>query len=89
MQIFADIYHMKILKTNVDQDAGSLGAAALAANACGAWDGYDIVPEIHEREAVYEPVPANNEKYEKLLEIYADWSDYLADVGERMRPLIG
>jgi sugar (pentulose or hexulose) kinase len=89
MQIFADIYNMKTLKTNVDQDAASLGAAALAANACGLWDGYDAVPSLHRREAVYEPIPANNAKYEKLLDIYADWSDCLAGIGERMRPFIG
>jgi xylulokinase len=88
MQIFADIYNMKILKTNVDQDAASLGAAALAANACGAWDGYGAVPALHRREALYEPIPANKERYERLLEIYASWSDCLADVGEKMRPFV-
>ena len=43
-QIFADIYHMPVLKTNIDQDAASLGAAALAANAVGLWQGYNKIP---------------------------------------------
>ncbi len=30
-QIFADVYDMDIVKTNIDQEAGSLGAAAVAA----------------------------------------------------------
>ena len=30
MQLFADIYHLPIVKTNIDQEAASLGAAALA-----------------------------------------------------------
>ncbi len=29
--IFADVFNTRILKTNIDQDAGALGAAAIAA----------------------------------------------------------
>jgi sugar (pentulose or hexulose) kinase len=42
-RIFADIYDMDITKTNVDQGAATLGAAALAANAVGLWRGYDMI----------------------------------------------
>ncbi|MDB8710053.1 xylulokinase [Mediterraneibacter gnavus] len=42
-RIFADIYNMPVIKTNIDQDAASLGAASLAANACGLWNGYNMI----------------------------------------------
>lgn len=46
-QIFADVFDMKMLKTNIDQDAGSLGAAAVAAVGTGLWDGFDRIDEVH------------------------------------------
>ncbi len=88
-QMFADIYNMEILKTNVDQDAAALGAAALAANACGMWSGYGKIENLHITEDVKLPIWENNAKYEKLLEIYKDWSDMLAGLGDRMEKLHG
>lgn len=83
-RIFADIYNMPVLKTNVDQDAASLGAAALAANACGLWDGYDIIHIIHQTEDYLVPDEETNAYYEKLLDIYGAWTDALAELGDRM-----
>ena len=40
MQIFADVYGRKIVVANVDQDAASLGAAAIAARGAGLWEDY-------------------------------------------------
>ena len=48
MQIFADIYHKKIVVTNVDQDAASLGAAAIAARGAGFWKDYSPLDELFE-----------------------------------------
>lgn len=83
-QIFADIYNMPVLKTNVDQDAASLGAAALAANACGLWLGYDQIREVHQQEDIKLPIQENNAVYEELLEIYSDWTDSLAGLSDRL-----
>ena len=58
-QIFADIFNLKIVKTNIDQDAASLGAAAIAAYASGLWDNYDIIESLHKVESVECPVTAN------------------------------
>ena len=44
-QIFADVYGMDCVKTNVDQEAGSLGAAAVAAVGAGLWKSFDAVDE--------------------------------------------
>lgn len=86
-RIFADIYNMPVIKTNIDQDAASLGAAALAANACGLWNGYDRIPSIHKIEDHLEPVPENAAFYEKLLEIYDEWTQTLARLGDKMNQI--
>lgn len=87
-QIFADIYNLPILKTNIDQDAASLGAAALAANSIGLWDGYDIIQEIHHTESISLPNATNNHRYEKLLRIYGLWSESLGTLGDELRLLL-
>lgn len=83
-QIFADIYGLPIRKTNIDQDAASLGAAALAANACGLWHGYDRISNIHKTEDVLRPNQKNHEFYEKRLPIYRQWTETLAELGEKL-----
>ena len=83
-QIFADIYNLPILKTNVDQDAASLGAAALAANACGLWSGYGQIPLIHKVESISMPDPERNALYEKLLVVYRQWNQNLAELANIM-----
>ena len=87
LRMFADIYNLPILKTNIDQNAASLGAAAIAANACGVWIGYDIIPEIHKTQNLIYPDKKSNEKYEKLLNIYGIWTEDLAKLGELMKQI--
>lgn len=82
--IFASIYNRAILKTNIDQNAASLGAAALAANACGIWDGYDCIKEIHQIESILEPDPEAVAVYEKLLTVYGEWTLALARLGDSL-----
>ena len=82
MQMFADIYDMKILRTNVGQDAGSLGAAALAAVGCGMWDDFSRIDEIHKLEHENSPIPENQLVYEKLLPIYKKATEYLSEIGD-------
>jgi len=86
-QIFSDVFNMKILKTNIDQNAASLGAAAIAARACGLWDSYEIIDSLHKAESTEYPNMENNQKYESLLEVFKDLSDALADAGDRMQLL--
>ena len=62
-QIFADIYGMECVKTNVDQEAGSLGAAAVAAVGAGLWKSFDAVDGVHKVRDVSKPIPGNVEKY--------------------------
>ena len=86
-RIFADIFNMPVIKTNIDQDAASLGAAALAANAVGIWKGYDMIPSIHILEDRIEPNPENAAYYEKLFKLYLEWTDKLADLADKMEAL--
>ena len=83
-QMFADIYNLPILKTNIDQNAASLGAAALAANACGLWTGYDQIITLHRTESISKPEPDANKRYEQLLNVFRCWTKYLSELGEMM-----
>ena len=65
-QIFADVYRMDCVKTNVDQEAATLGAAAVAAVGAGLWKSFAKVDEAHTVESVQKPIPANVETYRKL-----------------------
>jgi xylulokinase len=69
-QIFADALEIDVLKTNVGQEAGSLGAAAVAAVASGLWSDFTPIDRIHQLEAVSRPDPANVAVYRLLLPIF-------------------
>jgi xylulokinase len=85
--IFADVFNTKILKTNIDQDAGALGAAAIAAVGVGLWQNFDKIDEIHKTIELVEPVAENNQKYEKLIPIFAEATEQLATISEKLHAL--
>ncbi len=81
-QIYADLYKMRILKTNVDQQAAALGAAALAAVGAGLWKDYEVIDEIHKIEDVTEPDPVSVNTYEQIMPIFLKAGKYLAEIGD-------
>ena len=81
-QIFADVYSMDCVKTNVDQDAASLGAAAVAAVGAGLWKDFGKVDEAHRVEDVRRPVPGNVEKYRRLAPAFELLRRQQAELGE-------
>jgi sugar (pentulose or hexulose) kinase len=83
-QIFADVFGMNILKTNIDQDAATLGAAAVAARAAGLWHDYSPIERLHKIEQLHVPDPENRKCYEHIADVYKAWTQGLADVGRRM-----
>ena len=83
-QIFADVYQMNIVKTNVDQQAAALGAAALAAVGTGLWSDFNIIDEIHAIEDITEPVLENSAAYARLLPIYKKASQMHAEIGDML-----
>ena len=80
MQIFADIYGIPIEKTNIDQQAATLGAAALALKGSGLWPDYKLIDSIHvtgaqlhpENSETYAPV---YRKFLKLIEMIGTLND--------------
>jgi xylulokinase len=81
-QIYADIYKTTVLKSNVDQQASALGAAACAAVGTGLWSGFDRIDSLHTIEERGSPIPANAAFYDKLMTIYNQASGYLSDLGD-------
>lgn len=86
-QMFADIFDMEIIKTNIDQDAASLGAAALVAYGLGYWDNYNVLDDIHKVNAIAEPNTENTEIYEKLYPLHREVSHYMALTGQQLHKL--
>lgn len=66
-QILADAFEVDILKTNVGQEAGSLGAAAVAAVGAGLWEDFSPIDRVHRLESRSVPQPAHVAAYRKLL----------------------
>lgn len=84
LQMFADIFGIRVVKTNVDQDAASIGAAAIAARAVGVWEDYGILDTLPHVERQFIPVPENAAKYRSLLRVFRHVCDVLADLGDYM-----
>lgn len=65
-QIFADVYDMPVLKTNIGQEAGALGAAAVGAVGTGIWPDFSRIDDIHKIQDITKPIRENVEKYNKI-----------------------
>ena len=83
-KILADIFNIRIVKTSIDQQAAALGAASLALYGCGIWSDFTRIDELHQIESVSVPQKETVGKYDKLLEMYKDISNYLSDLGNKM-----
>lgn len=86
-QMFADVFNMDILETNVGQDAGSLGAMACAAVGTSIWDGFERVKAVHRRKGCLSPDARNVPVYEKLLPVFRRVADVQADLGDMLADL--
>lgn len=80
-KLFADIYNKNIIQTNVGQDAGSLGAAAVAAVGVGLWSDYSKISQLHVEKSRIIPDKENNAKYEQILALTKIMNDMHADIG--------
>ncbi len=86
-QIFADVYGMDILKTNIDQEAASLGAAAVAAVGAGVWKDFSPVDAAHRVASVEKPIPKNAAVYAKLMPAFAHLRASQAALGDLLRSI--
>lgn len=82
MQMFADVFGMEVLTTNIDQEAASLGAAAIAARAAGAWPDYSDIAALHEIKQVFTPDKDRHAAYLRLHERFTQASRMLSGWGE-------
>jgi xylulokinase len=80
--LFADIYKKNIVETNIGQDAGSLGAATVAAVAIGLWSEFNRVSTLHNVQSRIEPDKQNSEKYEIILDLFKRIADVQSDIGD-------
>jgi xylulokinase len=80
--LLADIYNKNVIETNVGQDAGSLGAAAVAAVGIGLWKDFSIVPQLHKEKSRISPTVQNTQKYEIILGLFKHLADVQADIGD-------
>jgi xylulokinase len=86
-QIFADALGIQVVKTNVGQEAGSLGAAAVAAVGAGLWDDFSRIDAVHQTEAVAQPNPPAVAVYEKLLPVFRQACQTQSDLGDQLAQL--
>lgn len=87
MKLFADIYNKTIVTTNVGQEAGSLGAAALALVGSGLWQNYDAIDKIHEVKGSIRPEKVNVDHYYQLLNVFKAVADYQSEIGDLLSEL--
>ncbi len=87
LQIFADACKIKLVKTNVGQEAGSLGAAAVAAVGAGLWDNFDRIDQIHQVEHIATPNREASDVYDQLLPVFDRAAKYQAELGDMVAEL--
>lgn len=71
-QIYADVYHMPVVRTRAGQQAAALGAAALAGVGAGIWNDFGIIDEISGVTDRDEPSEKNTAFYEELFLKYKE-----------------
>jgi xylulokinase len=86
-QIFADVFDMRIIKTNIGQEACGLGCLALAAAGMGFWKDFARIDTIHRIMEESAPIPENAAIYKKIMNIFIAAADYQAKIGQMLAEL--
>ena len=84
-QIMADAWEIDIVKTNIGQEAGSLGAAAVAAVGCGLWKDFARVDDMHTVQSISQPNEVNVANYRRLLGVFRQASIDQARLGDALK----
>ena len=82
MDIFADVLNTPLEKSNVDQSAASLGAAAAAARGLGWWKDYTPLAGVHKRERLAAPNPERARQYQALLPLFRQVCRAAGELGD-------
>jgi len=83
-QIYADIYKVNVIKSNIDQQAAALGAAACAEVGVGIWKDFDRIDSLHRVESYVKPIPSHMAYYDELMKIYNRVTDDFCDIGDML-----
>jgi xylulokinase len=86
-QIFADACGTRVVKTNIDQEAASLGAAAVAAVGAGIWKDFGPVDAVHKITDVEMPIEKNAAVYRKLMPAFQHLRESQAALGDLLRTI--
>jgi len=82
-QIYADVYHMSVVRTRAGQQAAALGAAAVAGVGVGLWKDFGIIDEISAVTDRAEPREDAAAEYETRLASYRRLSGFLGKWAEK------
>lgn len=85
-QLFASVYEKNIVESKVGEDAGSLGAAALAAVGSGLWDSFERVRDAHEIVGLAKP-DETAEQYRKIIPVFEKIAEIQSDIGDMLAEL--
>jgi xylulokinase len=83
-QMFADVFDINMIKTSVDQNAASLGAAALAAYGLGYWKDYSPIDSVHEVRSTERPDKKNTDIYRRHYVMSRYIAEWLSDTGDKL-----
>ncbi len=84
MQLFANIYGLECVKSVIDQECASLGAAAVAAVGAGMWSDFEKISKQHRVEAKYQAEAEAKAEYDKVLVKFSKLSRLMAEYGDMM-----
>ncbi len=84
-QIFADVYQKNIIETNVGQEAGSLGAAVVAAIGAGIFEDFSSIKALHTLQGTHSPNKCDCNKYNKIKPIFKEVAKHQAIIGNMIR----
>lgn len=84
LQVFADIFGTAAVRTNIDQDAATLGAAACAAKGLKWYSDYSFVEQLQKTDFTAYPNAGNARIYEKLFPLFEMLNEYASDYGDSL-----
>ncbi len=84
MQIYADMYGKRLLRSQVGQQAAALGAAAAAFVGLGVWPDYAPIHAIHRIQDTTESISENASQYKRRMTVFKKLNAYLSEIGDAL-----
>ncbi len=86
-QIFADVYAMNVYTSKAAEDAGSFGAACLAAVGAGLKNDFSFIKSAVKLDNISRPEPSATAFYSSILPVYRKLLDISSDVGDILKSM--